>query len=100
MIHNLILLETINITFSTSSDGFWKTIIPILAALITGVATICAAKKAVDGVEKTINSKDLGALNKDIDDTKKGTKLIQQLSGKSTSNMSTDEIMKLTRGKV
>lgn len=56
MIHNLILLETINITFSTSSDGFWKTSIPIFAALITGVATICAAKKAVDGVEKTINS--------------------------------------------
>ncbi|HJD60951.1 MAG TPA: hypothetical protein LFV90_02070 [Rickettsia endosymbiont of Columbicola hoogstraali] len=50
--------------------------------------------------EKTINSKDLSALNKDIDDTKKGTKLIQQLSGKSSSNMSTDEIMKLTRGKV
>ncbi|WP_341789026.1 MULTISPECIES: hypothetical protein [unclassified Rickettsia] len=50
--------------------------------------------------EKTINSKDLSALSKDIDNTKKGTKLIQQLSGKSTSNMSTDEIMKLTRGKV
>ncbi|HJD64956.1 MAG TPA: hypothetical protein LFW10_02225 [Rickettsia endosymbiont of Diachasma alloeum] len=50
--------------------------------------------------EKTINSKDLSALNKDINNAKKGTKLIQQLSGKSTSNMSTDEIMKLTRGKV
>ena len=27
--------------------------------------------------EKTINSKDLGALNKDIDDTKKGTTIIR-----------------------
>ncbi len=35
-----------------------------------------------------------------MDNTQKCTKLIQQLSGKSTSNMSTDEIMKLTKDKV
>ncbi|MEW4603632.1 hypothetical protein [Staphylococcus hominis] len=56
MLHNLILLETINITFSTSSDNWLKNIVPIIAAIITSIATIWAAKKAVDGVEKTINS--------------------------------------------
>ncbi|MGS5451622.1 hypothetical protein ACVD45_13000 [Staphylococcus aureus] len=45
MLHNLILLETINITFSTSSDNWLKNIVPIIAAIITAIATIWAAKK-------------------------------------------------------
>ena len=47
MIHNLILLETINIAFSNSSDSLWKTIVPIIAALITAAATIVSAWIAI-----------------------------------------------------
>ncbi|MCX4084373.1 MAG: AbrB/MazE/SpoVT family DNA-binding domain-containing protein [Rickettsia sp.] len=36
-------------------------------------------------------------IKKEKNSNQRGIKLIQQLSGKSTSNMSTDEIMKLTR---
>ncbi|MGX0083793.1 hypothetical protein [Staphylococcus hominis] len=56
MIHNLILLETINIAFSNSSDSLWKTIVPIIAALITAAATIVSAWIAIRGVRRTINS--------------------------------------------
>ena len=56
MIHNLILLETINIAFSNSSDSLWKTVVPIIAALITATATIVSAWIAIRGVRRTINS--------------------------------------------
>lgn len=36
-------------------------------------------------------------IKKEKNSNQRGIKLIRQLSGKSTSNMSTDEIMKLTR---
>lgn len=41
--------------------------------------------------------KDGVLIKKENNHNHRGIKLIQQLSGKSTSNMSTDEIMKLTR---
>ncbi|MCG2338468.1 hypothetical protein K4O81_02945 [Staphylococcus epidermidis] len=56
MIYNLILFETINITFSNSSDSLWETIVPIIAALITAAATIVSAWIAIRGVRRTINS--------------------------------------------
>ncbi len=46
----------------------------------------------------TTKNKDSVLIKKEKNFNLKGIKLIQQLSGKSTSNMSTDEIMKLTRG--
>lgn len=36
-------------------------------------------------------------IQKQKNSSRQGVKLLQQLSGKSTSHMSTDEIMKLTR---
>jgi hypothetical protein len=48
--------------------------------------------------QATTKNKDGVLIEKEQNFNSKGIKLIQQLSGKSTSNMSTDEIMKLTRG--
>lgn len=56
MTHDLVLLEAINIIFSTSSDSWWHPFIPIFAALITGFCTIVGAVIAVWGVKNTINS--------------------------------------------
>lgn len=56
MLHNLILLETINITVSNTSDSWWKTYEPIIAAVITGGATVISAFIAIRGVRRTINS--------------------------------------------
>ena len=47
--------------------------------------------------QATTKNKDGVLIKKETNSNPKGIKLIQQLSGKSTSNMSTDEIMKLTR---
>ncbi|MEY4463897.1 MAG: hypothetical protein RLZZ81_868 [Pseudomonadota bacterium] len=48
--------------------------------------------------QSTTKNKDGVLIKKEKNFSPRGIKLIQQLSGKSTSNISTDEIMKLTRG--
>lgn len=56
MIHNLIFFEAININFPATNDNWWKIYGPIIAAMITGGATIISAFFAIWGVRRTINS--------------------------------------------
>lgn len=56
MIYNLIFFEAININFPATNDDWWKIYRPIIAAMITGGATIISALLAIWGVRRTINS--------------------------------------------